>query len=158
MNRYIDKLSFFLLPWILSGIILLIQLYMNPHHYAAILRVRGDRYAREGDTKNALKAYKTSLQHRRNHYFTWISLGTLREQLGDIKGAISAFAIACNLNPTDAVPQYHLARLLLLSERYDRALEEIKGAFEVAKNQEERRTILVLKAEILEKIEKSNKP
>ena len=110
---------------------------------------------REGDTENALKAYKASLQHRGDHYFTWISLGVLREQQGDIKGAISAFAIACNLNLTAALPQYHLARLLAQEERFDRALEEINGALEVAKGSSDRQSVLILKAKILEKMGKN---
>ena len=155
-NKFVNgKVLFMLLPWIVSSLLLSVQLYLNPHHYAAILRVRGDRYVREGDIENALKSYNSSLQYQSNHYFTWVSLGALREQLGDIKGAVSAFAIACNLDPTDAVPQYHLARLLTQLKKFDHALDEINGALDVAKNERDREAILTLRTEILGRIEKS---
>lgn len=151
--RILSKLRFILLPWLVCGAFLALELLViNPHHYAAILRVRGDRYVREGDTENALKAYKASLQNRGNHYFTWLSLGALREQLGDIKGAASAFAVACTLDSTDVVPSYHLSRLYIKMKRYDHALDEINGALEIAKNQKDRKIVLALKAEILVKM------
>ncbi len=151
------KLCFILLPWLWCGAYLALELLViNPHHYAAILRVRGDRYANEGDLENALKAYNSSLKNRGNHYFTWLSLGELRERLGDDKGAASAFAIACTLDTTDVIPSYHLARLYVKMKRYDDALDEINFALEIVKNQNERKAILILKAEILEKMGRNN--
>lgn len=156
-SQTLSKLRFILLPWAVCAFFTVLELYIiNPHHYAAILRVRGDRYTREGDTENGLKAYNASLQNRGNHYFTWLSLGALREQLGDIKGAASAFAVACTLDSTDAIPSYHLSRLYIKMKRYDHALDEINNAFDIAENQTDRKAILILKAEILKKMGRVN--
>ena len=143
------KIGFLLLPWVFSAAFMSLGLYINPHHYAAILRVRGDHYAREGETDKALEAYKAALRLRRDHYFAWISLGSLEEQLGNIKMAAYCFDRASTLLPKDALPRYHLSRLLLKMEEYKAALHHIDHALDVVAKPDDRKTILVLKADIL---------
>ena len=143
------KIGFLILPWIYTVAVLSLGLYIQPHHYAAILRVRGDRYAREGDTDKALEAYKSTLRLRLDHHFAWSSLGTLEEKLGNIKMAAYCFDRASTLRPTSVLYRYHLSRLLLKMEEYEAALFHVDHALDVASKPNERQVVLDLKAETL---------
>ena len=57
------RIGFLLLPWVYSAAFMALALHLNPHHYAAILRVRGLHYAREGATDKAMEAYSKRFQN-----------------------------------------------------------------------------------------------
>ncbi len=143
------RIGFLLLPWVYSAAFMAFALHINPHHYAAILRVRGLHYAREGDTDKAMEAYKAAIRIRPDHYFAWESLGALEEQLGNIKMAAYCFDRVSTLLPKNALPRYHLSRLLLKMEEHKAALHHINQALSMAPDLDARRAILVLKSEIL---------
>lgn len=143
------RIGFLLLPWVYSAAFMALALYINPHHYVAILRVRGLHYAREGDTDKAMEAYKAAIRIRPDHYFAWESLGALEEQLGNIKMAAYCFDRASALLPTNPVYAYHLSRLLLKMEEHKAALHHIDRALDVVSKPDDHRAILILKSEIL---------
>ena len=74
--------------------------------------------------------YEKAVSLSPNDYRFWMSLGTAREQNGEIEKGEAALRKATSLAPSYAYPHWYLGNLLLRSGRYDEAFHELRIASE----------------------------
>ena len=65
-----------------------------------------------------------------NDYRFWMSLGEAQEQAGDFENAEKSLRQAVKLAPAYAFPRWYLGNLLLRTDRYDEAFQELRTAGE----------------------------
>jgi hypothetical protein len=76
------------------------------------------------------RQYEVAASLSPNDYRFWLSLGTAREQAGDVAGAEKALRHAVELAPFYADPRWFLGNLLLRAGRLDEAFAELRRAAE----------------------------
>ncbi len=76
----------------------------------------------------AVRAYEQAATLRPRDYVLWLELGRARDQAGNVKGALAAFAESARLAPFYAQPHWQLGNALLRSGRQDESLAELRRA------------------------------
>jgi Tetratricopeptide repeat len=75
----------------------------------------------------ALKELEIAISLRPRDYYLWLELGLVRDQLGDTKGALSAFDESARLAPYYAQPRWQRGNLLFRMGRLDEAFAELRN-------------------------------
>ncbi len=78
----------------------------------------------------SVAAYEKAVTLAPNDYRFWMSLGQAHEQAGDAEKAEKALREAVRLAPSYAYPRWHLGNLLIRSDRYTEAFQELQLASE----------------------------
>jgi len=78
----------------------------------------------------SVAAYEKAVTLAPNDYRFWMSLGQALEQAGDAEKAEKALREAVRLAPSYAYPRWHLGNLLIRSDRYTEAFQELQRASE----------------------------
>jgi tetratricopeptide (TPR) repeat protein len=94
-------------------------------HYARAIAL-----IREGQVDEAVREFERAVTLRPRDYKLWLTLGTIREELGDETGAIIAYNKAIRRAPYYAQPRWQLGNLLLRTGRGDEAFMELRRAAE----------------------------
>lgn len=76
----------------------------------------------------SVAAYAKAVSLAPNDYRFWMSLGQALEQAGDAEKAEKALREAVRLAPSYAYPRWHLGNLLIRSDRYPEAFQELQRA------------------------------
>jgi tetratricopeptide (TPR) repeat protein len=74
--------------------------------------------------------YEKAVSLSPNDYRFWMSLGAAQEQAGDFENAEKSLREAVKLAPAYAFPRWYLGNLLLRTDRYAEAFEELRRASE----------------------------
>lgn len=67
----------------------------------------------EGNQSEALREVERAASLRPRDYFLWLTLGTARDEAGDVEGALAALREAVRLAPYYAEPRWQLGNVLL---------------------------------------------
>ncbi|KAL8922226.1 MAG: hypothetical protein Q9208_005305 [Pyrenodesmia sp. 3 TL-2023] len=86
---------------------------VSNHRYARAQRSLGKHHFVQGDLQKAEEAYFKSLKVNALNHATWFSLGCVRLQLEDWRGAVDAFGRAIQIEETDAESWSNLAAALV---------------------------------------------
>ncbi len=78
----------------------------------------------------SVAAYEKAVSLSPNDYRFWMSLGQALEQEGDSARAERALREAVRLAPSYAYPRWHLGNLLIRTDRYPEAFQELRQASE----------------------------
>jgi len=78
----------------------------------------------------SVAAYEKAVSLAPNDYRFWMSLGQALEQAGETEKAEKAMREAVRLAPSYAYPRWHLGNLLIRTDHYDEAFQELRLASE----------------------------
>jgi Flp pilus assembly protein TadD len=85
----------------------------------------------EGEAAEAINEYERAAALRPRDYFLWLTLGTARDEAGDVEGAVAALRESVRLAPYYAQPRWQLGNVLLRAGgRQEEAFKELRRAAE----------------------------
>lgn len=101
----------------------------------------GSEYLKAGNLKEAIRHFQLALEEDPQDAGTYNNLGFAYEQQGDSR-AMSAYQKAVELDPSIAQAHYNLARMYLLDQRPDDAIQQFRQAVQLKPDYPEAQNLL----------------
>ncbi len=81
---------------------------------------------------SAIKYYNEAVSRDPDHFKSYVNLGVLYDDMGDLLEAEESFLSAVRVNPGDVLANSHLAFMIFQQKRYDKAWLFLSKALELA--------------------------